>query len=835
MRTSILCMLAVCATAVAGTYFPTDLETSQWKEFQPKSYQTVTGVVYDKDTVTCCSVPMGGVATGCIDVDMRGVWGYSSIFNAHEQFHYIPHGTVPRISPTIEPILGLSVGGQTWALALQEFIGGGNVGWCTEPHHPGVWTSDPKPRVKQIKALNCPGVKPATNIKYWGHYPVADFEFETDAPVQVGMRAWSPFLPGQTVESNIPATVFEVELRNTTGQSQKGTLVFNFPGPNKDEAMGTAFTRKELSGKLNGLLVKSNSAKVSYVLGVIGNESVRTGAGLNVSPDAWSKIAQELPQAEFFVDNDVRVNLRGSASVAVDFELKANQEKTVRYVLAWYSPTWKGVRKAQPNAQPTTAWHAPEWMGDTLYYEQMYGLRFTGAYDVAMKMTEEHESLLKRIIAWQNVVYTDSKIPGWLQDSLINILHLIPESGYWAQPKSPVGDWAFPHGVYVMNESSRGCPHASCIPCDWYGDIPLAYFYPDLSLYMLRAFKQYQRPDGEIPFALGKIHGMPDCTTPEYYWQKSLNSMCYIDLVDRLWMTTGDDAILKEFYESVKKANTYTVNLSTKPGRPIRMPDDGGMEWFEHGEWAGMATHMGGLRLAMLEMAERMAQKMNDKVYADQCRQWLDEGQDAMENKMWAGSYYLNFWEPETGKKSEDVMAYQLDGQWTALAHGLEGVFKTDRVSETLETIKRVNIPLTPDVGAANFAKPDGEALSRKTKKTQENINEVTDADIAHYGSHTMFVAEAVLLGMTYMYDGQYDFGLEFVRKHWANLVCKQRHPWDMPNMVDGSDGRRLFGTDYTQAMMLWAMPAAIYQTDLSGPAQEEGLVAKMIKAAEGE
>ncbi len=43
---------------------------------------------------------------------------------------------------------------------------------------------------------------------------------------------------------------------------------------------------------------------------------------------------------------------------------------------------------------------------------------------------------------------------------------------------------------------------------------------------------------------------------------------------------------------------------------------------------------------------------------------------------MWTGEYYLNFYEPETGKKSDDVMGYQLDGEWAARYHGLPGVFR---------------------------------------------------------------------------------------------------------------------------------------------------------------
>ena len=82
----------------------------------------------------------------------------------------------------------------------------------------------------------------------------------------------------------------------------------------------------------------------------------------------------------------------------------------------------------------------------------------------------------------------------------------------------------------------------SCIPCDWYGNHPIVFFYPDLSASTLRLFKQYQLEDGEIPFAIGKIGDLPDMATPEYYWQVSLNGTCYVDMVDRQWQRTVGSA-----------------------------------------------------------------------------------------------------------------------------------------------------------------------------------------------------------------------------------------------------------------------------------------------------
>ncbi len=830
IATNALIILAFATTHATSKLFPTDLPETEWVTFQAQSYSSpVSGVIYRTAKPPVAGVPLGGVETGCIAIEPTGIWGYRSIFNANAQFTYNPKWRMPRKIPShIDPLLGLAVGNQTWVLVPEKFMNGSLITWNMEPHMPGVWVKESK--VEKIQAPMIEGVKPAKEIHYWGHYPVADVEYETDAPLQVGLRAWSPFFPGDAAASDIPAAIFEVHLRNPSAHAQTGAIALHFPGPDPDEAKSTEFLRRQVDGQFRGILV-SSPAEVSYALGVIGEKDVRLGAGLQSAPEGWSNLATRLPEPNPRDSNGLEYYKDPSSSAAVDFTLDPNQEKIVRFVLAWYAPLWEGADRKQEGAQPKKEWKAPSWLGEQLHYTHMYAARYNSAIDVAQRVAADHEELLHRIVAWQTVLYSEEGLPVWLRDALINNLHLIAASGYWAQPKSPLGDWAFPTGVFAMNESSRGCPHTSCIPCDWYGGLPITYFFPELARSTLRAFKQYQRLDGEIPFALGQIGDLPDMASPEFFWQKSLNGTCFIDMVDRLWQRTGDDSILREFYESAKRVNTYTMNLSTKPGRIIRMPDDGGMEWFEHGEWAGMATHMGGLHLAQLRMIERMARHTRDEAYAKQCHAWLAEGQKDMEEKMWAGSYYLNFWDPEANKKSGDVMGYQLDGEWAAHFHGLDGVFRPERVKTTLQTIKRCNIALTPNIGAANFTHPDGTPIEKKVKGP-ETSHEKTE-DVAHYGTHSMFVAEVPVLGMTYMCAGEREFGLELVRKHWANLVCRQGLTWDMPNMVNGLTGERLFGTDYYQAMMLWAVPASTLDKDIKSFCAPGALVDRIIKAAQ--
>ena len=795
--------------------FPAELPQLEWVQFSADGFpDPVSGVIYRAAEPPCCGVPLGGISTGCIDIDARGVYGFSSIFHPSSRHPIQENGRIPRKLPDIRPFLGLAVGETTWVLAMQEMMDGGEIPWCSEPY-----MLEPRGEKAPTFTVACPrleGVRAAQEIQYWGHYPVADMEFETDAPISVGLRAWAPFIPVDAAASNIPAAVFEVRLRNVSDQLQEGTIAFSFPGPDAQEARAGEFTRYPLEEDFRGVLVSSSSG-VSYVLGVLDDETVRFGGSLSGTPDGWCGIADALPQPSFREDQGTKLYSDPGCSVAVAFAVESGEEKAVRFLLTWYAPVWEGARNTDVSF-PEELRLAARWTGGTNGYTEMYAARYGSAVDVARRMALEHESLLARVLAWQNVVYTEENLPVWLRDSLVNNLALIAEDSHWAQARSPLGDWCHPGGMFLLNESPRGCPHMACIPCDWYGNLPIVFFFPELALPNLLAFQRYQREDGEVPFAIGRIGDLPDMATPEYSWQVSLNGTCYVDMVDRLWQRTDDDDILRTFYESVKRCNTFTMNLRKGPGGVISMPEVGGMEWFEFGEWAGMASHMGGLRLAQLRIVERMAEAVGDGDYAEQCRQWFADGSRAMEEEMWADGYYLNFYEKGTEKRSDDVMGYQLDGEWAAKYHGLPGVFQSERVKTALETIRRCNIALTPEVGAANFARPDGSPLD-------------TESEVAAYGLYAMFPPELVVLAMTYMYAGEKEFGLDLARRHWENLVLRQRHPWDLPNIVRGDLGTRVFGTDYYQNMMLWAMPAAIEGQDIRESVAPGGLIDRMMEA----
>ena len=799
----LLTSAAVSLAEVPSRYFPAGLLHAQWLKFPVEGYRTaVTGVVYRGKPRPTCGMPLGGLDTGCLDIEPNGMLGYGTLFN---------HLVDPRLLYNV-PFLGLSVDGETCVLATD------GDAKDYRPTHNETSNFPPLDYTPTVFDVGLSGVNFARSIDYFGHYPVVDMEFDTDLPVSIGMRGWSPMLPGDTPTSLMPGMVFEFSLRNTTDAIHRGTLAVSFPGfEAPHSAEGVAHTRQSVSEGLAGVEVssaaKGSPEEMSYLLAVVGGGAVRVGGSLGLDGTVWSAIHQKLPAT----------NERDSgATLAIDFELQPGQRIVRRVLLTWHAPQWSA--SGDPGAK------------DARVFTHMYAKHYPNARATARCLAENHELLLRRIIRWQEVIYGDQQIPGWLADCLINNLHLITETSIWGQGNGTLAAFGPELGLFGLNECPRGCAQIECIPCRFYGNMPVVYFYPEAALSTLRGYKQYQFPDGRPPWIFGGVtagevqNKQPyDLASPDKGYQTVLNAACYIIMLDRYWQTTGDDGVLEEFYDSLKRANDFSMNLRPKYGlsQVMSMPEPGtdghglgDTEWFEAPEpgWKGYVTHAGAVRMAQVQVMKRMAEARGDSQYIEKCDQWLEAGAEVLEEKLWNSAYYLNFYDPDGDIKSDLIFGYQLDGEWICDAHGVPGVFPKQRAVSTLETIRQANCALSQS-GATNYANPDG-----------------SPAKVGGYGTYGYFPPELMMLAMTFMYEGERDFGMELLRDCMENIVCQWGYTWDAPNTVRGDmdTGQRHFGGDYYQNMMLWFVPAAMANENMVGPVRSGGLVDRIRQAARG-
>ena len=256
----------------AGTLFPTNLPYQQWVEFPAEGFShPACGLIYNQLQPPRQGMALGGIDTGYMSLEVDGTLGYCTVFNSID----------PQRGPLALPLLGMSVGDDVWMLAAPRSTFGEYT------YIPG----------RQIQT--------AARVHYWGHYPVVDMEFEMPgSPVSAGVRAWSPFLPGDSATSNTPGAVFDVHLRNVSKTRQEGRLAFMFPGPTQAEAQitngsprvqrehphiqwvatapkPTRALRQQVRGDFTGLVVTSEAVKeIGYAIGVVGDAEVNTGGGL---------------------------------------------------------------------------------------------------------------------------------------------------------------------------------------------------------------------------------------------------------------------------------------------------------------------------------------------------------------------------------------------------------------------------------------------------------------------------------------------------------------------------------------------------------------------------
>ncbi|MBI2842723.1 MAG: hypothetical protein HYX78_04925 [Armatimonadetes bacterium] len=795
----LLLSIAGCVPVRAGEpgeLFPAGLAQRKWVRFQAHGFTTpVTGVIYRNGDMQP-GMPLGGLGTGFMSLGTDGTLDYvSTIFNA---FTYPREASqvaswaedcasnliMKRHLPTFcLPFLGISVDGKTTVLSL-----------------------------KRVK-----GVQSARQIDYWGHYPVADMKFDTKSPVSVELRAWTPFIPGQAEESNIPGAVFEVHLRNTDSVARKGALAFSFHGPRRVDvgapiaATPGEYSRKSVNGAFSGQVIstKVEGREYAYALGVIGREKLRFGGRLDPysgSPfidtnnkawsSAWNSIVTSLPQAGLY---------ESGASTALDFSLQPGETKIVRFVFAWYAPTWTSWLDQYRSTR--LAGYSP-LTGNP--YINMYSTRFKGAGEVAEYLAKEHETLLNRILAWQQVVYSEKKLPGWLQDSLINVLAVLPQESFWMKSPDP-NHWWGDKGFFCVNESLVTCPQQACIANDEFAQWPLNLLFPELGLRTLEAFKHYQKQDtGQTPSTLGPY------TEPDRPWfnqQLATDGQVYVHMVDRYRLSTGDDKVLDEWYPSIKAGMKF---MFTEDKDGDGLLDLHGGDYLES-SIVGVAIHISVYWLSTLEITERMARMQGDTAFAEKCRSWYNRGSKSLEEKLWnesVGSYLL-YNDTETGKKSETVLCDQLIGNlWTGL-HGLPDVLPPERVRKILTTLERLNVSKTP-FGITMAARPNDTESDRSW----------CDLIVPSYS--TLAAASAMLRSGDPHFE---KLGPEIVHRTWQRLVCAGDAAWDMPSHL-AADGTRFGGIKYYHNCMLWVFPLAVLGQDVLTACSSGGFINRIKDAA---
>ncbi|MGD0090984.1 MAG: GH116 family glycosyl-hydrolase [Planctomycetota bacterium] len=349
--------------AVSQSLFGASADPHKLQTFQVEGLKNAaSGTVYPASGLEQGGMPLGGLGTGYINLDPDGRLGKTAIFNRY-----------PAPVLLNQPCLFLTLAERRLVLA-------------TTPDN---------------KAGGAPAI-PAKAVRYFGHFPVADVEYEIDAPLKVALRAYSPFIPGDAVECNTPAAVFEVTLTNLDNKAQSATLAFDpggFPAGQAAQFAAAGWSGVQVTHKpLEGL---PGWVRHTYALAVENGAAHADEQGVRVSAAC---------------------------------DLQPGEQRTVRFILAWHQPYLReGSGRVEKNK---------------------YAERFNDAQAVAARAAAKHQEWLRRVLAWQDVIY-GSALPDWLKEELVNVPYTLTKNSVWLAKTRPDDWWAKRGCSWSMRASRR--------------------------------------------------------------------------------------------------------------------------------------------------------------------------------------------------------------------------------------------------------------------------------------------------------------------------------------------------------------------------------------------
>ncbi|MCG6190108.1 GH116 family glycosyl-hydrolase [Maribellus maritimus] len=621
---------------------------------------------YDKEHIQRIALPIGGIGTGTISLGGRGNFQDIEIMN--------------------RPAKGYNPGNSLF-FTLYTNIDGKKDSRLLEGPIP-YFTYEAKNGVSVANA-GIPRFKEAT---FETVYPFGQVNLSTpQIPVQVKIKAFNPFIPGEVDDSSIPIAIIDIELTNTSDKKVEFSVcgsMENFIG--EDGSNGKAKKNKNL------FFDKENFKGILFTSEGVDKKEEQWGemALVTTSQDpisyrtSWLPVYSPISLLDFWDDfsEDGKLENRDNtykdkpkASLAASNVLEPHASNTVRYILTWYFPK----RKA--------------WSEEML--QNYYTTKYTGALDVVTKTIPAMDELEDKTIEFVNSFCTSDLSEEVKEAALFNASTLRTQTCFRLSDGNFMG-W---EGCNDYEGSCFGnCTHV------WNYENATPFLFGELAKTMRNVeFNKSTIDDGQMSFRAK----LPFDDKNKFNKVAADGQMGTIMKLYREWMLSADDTFLEDLYPKAKAATKYAWKEGGWDANK-----DGVMEGAQHNtmdiEYFGPNPQMTIWYLGALRAMEEMATYMNDTVMAKKCKKLFKSGSKWTDENLFNGEYYIhkiqgipkgqipkeqlvNTWMKDymnpDYQLGEGCLVDQLVGQYLAHICGLGYLVKKENVKKTLQSIMIYN------------------------------------------------------------------------------------------------------------------------------------------------
>ncbi len=202
------------------------------------------------DVLLCASLcaVFVGCETQAADDASRGMDGYR--FEAHQRWER-PR-TVVGVRYNMGDCAGMPLGGLgTGTISINSFGEFERNGLMNNPRPEGkaggcffvVRSESPKGVTTRIlQGREAHGLKPVKGLKFLGHFPIAEIDYEDDFPVEISLRAMTPFMYRDSKNSGLPAAMFTFRVKNRLQEPNRVSIAFSWAKPQPDVVEGIPVT-----------------------------------------------------------------------------------------------------------------------------------------------------------------------------------------------------------------------------------------------------------------------------------------------------------------------------------------------------------------------------------------------------------------------------------------------------------------------------------------------------------------------------------------------------------------------------------------------------------------
>jgi len=629
------------------------------------------------------------------------------------------------------------------------------------------------------------------DVSFRGEYPIGIIEYADPAvPLTVKLEAFSPFIPLNTEDSGLPATILEFTMRNAATEPVEATLFGELENGVCLHSRSHAGTLRQRVVKRTGLTTLVFSAEEAISETSPQADAKPDTTPIADAPDYGTMALAIVGDAADEVSPDVSSSFSAKpvGFLGRKLRLAPGESAKVTFIIAWHFPNLSLSGPMRKHGK----------LG------RHYAMRFSSADAVVEYIAKNFSRLETQTKLWRDTWY-DSSLPFWFLDRTMLNTSILATSTCFRFADGRFYGW---EGV--------GCCAGTCGHVYHYAHAA-ARLFPDL--------ERDTRERVDFGLALqsdGSIRFRAECNTIPAIDSQAGTILRAL----REHQMSVDDTFLKRNWPQIKRATEWLIARDEN--------GDGILEGKQHNtldsDWYGPVAWLSGLYLASLLGAAQMADIVGDAAFAAQCRQLFDAGRTKLVAELFDGEYFINKVDPKHLSAINSGTGCEIDqvfGQSWAFQVGLPRVLPEKETVAALKSLWRYNF--SPDVGPYREAnKPGrwyamaGEAglLMCTFPRTDWDFAKASgngNKTFAGYFNECMNGFEYQVAGHM-IWEGMVKEGLAVTRAVHDRYHASRRNPW---NEVECGD-------HYARSMASYGVYLAACGFEYDGPKAHIGFAPKL-------